>query len=155
MTRTNTHDQIAALEKRIADLEIAHAAAGEKFSGLQSRVLGQMTADIATLQKDVLPICPDHLLDMEGRHDTLAEQFHLLIHKMTVLTEVAFMLRRANLAIKKREQIMQAMLYCVDLPDDFWVDRGLSGLSVTDWADRCLQEARRVRLSVAGEEMRS
>lgn len=148
----NETELAKSIEERIYDIEIAQANHIEKFGLLQTAVF--KTHDgIRKLQEDVKPINPQFCEQMEERHKFLTEALHLTIHKISVLTEVAYALRQADdLTAQQRERVLQAIIYCIDLPDDFWQNKGSTLFSVSDWAEVCLTEARRAKLLVVSED---
>lgn len=146
-------ERFESIESKISDLEIAQANRRTEIDRLKSEVATQKTL-IGALQEAVKPISPAFCEEMESRHNELTARFHLAITKITVLTEVAFALRRdEGMKPLQREQILQAVIYCIDLPDAWWQSDGAKHRSVLDWADACLHEARRHRLVVASTEL--
>ncbi len=80
----------------------------------------------------------DRLLE---RHAVISSRFHLLIEKLTVVTEVGLYARRTKgLTQNQRMTIFAGVISAIDEPDDFWY--GTSSLSIKDWVKRCVDKYR-------------
>lgn len=101
---------------------------------LLSRRVGSITAKVRSVDEG-------HMVSMEARQSELTKAFQFVIEKMTVATEVSYYARHTKgISEARRYSIIAAAIWAMDRPESWW--QGCSGLSVIQWAERCLDAYR-------------
>jgi len=102
-----------------------------RITSLELKII-ELTKLIGKLSDKVKTYDPDNMLEMEQRHADLSSMFQSWITKITVVTEVAYFARNTkNLTNNRRLQLLAAVVFCIDQPNEFWQHHNRS---VFDWA---------------------